>query len=71
MRQIINISLPESMADYVNKAVKKGQFASKSEYFRNLIREQSENDLYKELKKDQKEFKRGNGILLHSLKDLR
>ncbi len=71
MRQIINISLPESMADYVNKAVKKGKFASKSEFFRHLLREQSENDLYKELKKDQKEFKRGNGILLHSLKDLR
>lgn len=71
MRQIINISLPESMAEYVNKAVKKGQFASKSEFFRYLLREQSEIDLYKELKKDQKEFKKGKGILLHSLKDLR
>ncbi|MDD3998497.1 MAG: ribbon-helix-helix domain-containing protein [Candidatus Shapirobacteria bacterium] len=71
MRQIINISLPESMAKYVNNAVKKGRFASKSEFFRHLLREQSENDLYKELKKDQKEFKKGNGILLHTLKDLR
>ena len=71
MRQIINISLPESMAKYVDSAVKKGKFSTRSEFFRQLLREQSENDLYKELKKDQKEFKKGNGILLHSLKDLR
>ncbi len=71
MRQIINISLPESMADYVNKAVKKGQFASKSEYFRNLIREQSGEDAINEVLKSHRQMKNGKKILLKSLKDLR
>ena len=59
------------MADYVEKSVKKGKYATKSEYFRHLIRQQSENELYKELKQSQKELRQGKGTLLRSLKDLR
>ncbi|HNY04136.1 MAG TPA: ribbon-helix-helix domain-containing protein [Candidatus Woesebacteria bacterium] len=71
MRQIINISLPQSMAEYVNNAVKKGQFASKSEYFRHLIRQKSEDEAIKEVLDSHRQMKKGKMILLKSLKDLR
>jgi len=71
MRQIINISLPESMAKYVNKAVKKGKFASKSEYFRYLIRQRYEDEAVKEVLTSHRQMKKGNKILLKSFKDLR
>lgn len=38
MRQIINISLPASMAEFVEKSVKEGGYASKSEFFRTILR---------------------------------
>ena len=34
----INISLPKTMADNVEEAVKSGAYASKSEFFRMLLR---------------------------------
>jgi len=39
MRKIINISLPEKMEAEVQKEIKRGNYASKSEFFRALIRE--------------------------------
>ncbi|MFA5025546.1 MAG: ribbon-helix-helix protein, CopG family [Candidatus Shapirobacteria bacterium] len=71
MRQIINISLPESMAEYVNNAVKKGKFASKSEYFRYLIRERFEDEAVKEVLTSHRQMKKGKKILIKSFKDLR
>ena len=71
MRQIINISLPESMAEYVNKAVKKGKFASKSEFFRHLIREQSQDDAVNEVLQSHRQMKNDQKILLRSFKELK
>ena len=71
MRQIINISLTKSMADYVNLSVKKGGFASKSEFFRSLLREKSESEIIKSLKTRRKEMQKGNKFLLKSFKDLK
>lgn len=71
MRQIINISLPPQLAEIVNQATSSGQFATKSEFFRNLIRQWSEKQLYQDLKTSQKEMKSTGGYLLKSLKDLR
>ena len=68
MRSIINISLPPQMAKKVEKEVKKGKFASTSEYFRHLLRT---NELVKELEKSRREFEAGKGRVLRSLKDLR
>lgn len=68
MRQIINISLPEQMAKMVEKEVKRGKFASTSEYIRYLLRTQG---LADELEKSKKEFEDGKGKVLRSLKDLR
>lgn len=68
MRNIINISLPQELVREVEREVKKGKFASKSEYFRHLVREQK---LASELRKEQKEVLAGKGSILRSLRDLR
>ena len=68
MRNIVNISLPESMAKSVEQEVKKGGFSTKSEFFRHLVREYT---IAQELEESRKEFVRGEGKKLRSLKDLR
>lgn len=71
MRNIINISLPKELSKEVDKAVKSGNFASKSEFFRNLIRMWKEQKLLDEIMESEKEFAEGKGKILRSLKDLR
>ncbi len=71
MRNIINISLPENMARMVEKEVKSGKFATKSEFFRALIRKWEEKRLLAELRESQKEIAGGKGKILRSLRDLR
>ncbi len=71
MRTIINISVPEITAKEIRKEVRIGGFASTSEFFRHLLREQKTRDLAASLKKDQRRFERGEGKKLLSLKNLR
>jgi len=68
MRNIINISLPRELRAVVEKEVKKGKFASTSEYIRHLVRTQA---LAKEFEKQRKHFEAGKGKVLRSFKDLR
>jgi putative addiction module CopG family antidote len=68
MRNIINISLPEKMAERVEKEVKKGKFASTSEYIRHLLRM---HEFEEEMDKRRKDFEAGKFTRLRSLKDLR
>ena len=71
MRSVINISLPSSLEAIVSQVVDTGKYASKSEFFRHLLRKYIESDLAKELEKSRKELLSGKGKLLTSLKDLR
>lgn len=71
MRNIINLSLPQKLADIVEEHVKKGHFASKSEFFRMLLRLWIERKLAQELEESRKELRDGKGNLLKSLKELR
>ena len=71
MRQIINISLPEQLAQVVDYAVKSKSYASKSEFFRDLIRGWSENESASEILKSQRQMRKGEKHLLKSFKDLR
>lgn len=71
MRRIINISLPSELGKEVDKAVKSGDYATKSEFFRDLLRLWKEEQILQELRESQKEIARGRGKKLHSLKDLR
>ncbi|MFC1757102.1 type II toxin-antitoxin system ParD family antitoxin [Patescibacteria group bacterium] len=71
MRSIINISLPKKMVKIVEEEVKSGSFASKSEFFRSLIRNREEEKLLKELEESRRDFAQGKFKVLRSLKDLR
>lgn len=71
MRSVINISLPEKLAKDVDKVVKSGKYASKSEFFRDLLRFWQEERLSQELLESKKEISQGKGKVLKSLKDLR
>lgn len=71
MRNIINISMPGDMAKVIKKEVKRGQYASTSEFFRSLVRSWQEEKLLTELRESQSEVVKGKGKVLHSLKDLR
>ena len=68
MRQIINISLPEQMAKRVEKEVKKGKFASTSEYIRHLLRMQNFAD---EMDRRRKDFESGKFVALKSVRSLK
>lgn len=71
MRKIINISLPAELNEEVNKAVKSGRYATKSEFFRDLLRLWEEQKLLNEIRESEKEFAAGKGKVLKSLKQLR
>lgn len=71
MRAVINISLPQQLAIVVNNAVSSGNYASKSEFFRNLLRSWMEEKVLFELKQSQEQLQSGKGKTLKSLKDLR
>jgi len=68
MRDVINISLPKPLSNIVDKAVIKGAYASKSEFFRHLLRLWTTAE---DLGKSRKELEERKGKLLRSLKDLR
>lgn len=71
MRAIVNISLPPQLNELIEKEVRSGSFATKSEFVRSLLRDWHEAKLAKELEESRNEIKKGHGKLLHSLKDLR
>jgi len=71
MRKVINISLPEKLEEDVNKEIKKGNYASKSEFFRALLRDWQAGQLLLDVNKSRNEIKSGRGNVLISLKDLK
>ncbi len=71
MRSIINISLPPELKKDIDKAVKNGRYATKSEFFRHLMRLWQEEELLAEVRRGQKEIAEGKGKKLKSFKDLR
>lgn len=71
MRTILNLSLPQDLALAVDAAVDSGNYATKSEFFRMLLRDWMESRLLSGLKSSQKELRSGRGKLLKSLKSLR
>jgi Arc/MetJ-type ribon-helix-helix transcriptional regulator len=71
MRDIIYISLPKELSKELDKMVRQGKYATKSEFLRNLIREKlEEEDLLRRIRISEKEFEQGKGKVLRSLGDL-
>lgn len=71
MRTIINISLPIQLSAVVEKTVASGRYASKSEFFRTLLRLWLDRQLVDNLERSRKELRTGKGKLLKSLAELR
>jgi Arc/MetJ-type ribon-helix-helix transcriptional regulator len=71
MREVINISLPTELHKEVEHYVKKGGYASKSEFFRHLFRVWKEARTYEEVMMSRGEIQKGKGKKLSSLRDLR
>lgn len=71
MRSIVNISLPSQLDAIVDKEIATGRYASKSEFFRDLLRLWLEGRLMRDMENSRVELRSGKGKLLRSLKDLR
>lgn len=71
MRTIVNISLPVQLNSAVEAELSSGNYVSKSEFFRTLLRNWMENKALKELEESRRELKIGKGKVLNSLSDLR
>jgi Arc/MetJ-type ribon-helix-helix transcriptional regulator len=71
MRSIVNISMPPALKKEVEQIIKEENYASVSEFFRDAIRTWKENQIYNEIMQSEKEFAKGNGRVLKSLKELR
>ncbi len=71
MREVINISLPKELNKSVKEMVRKGNYATKSEFFREILRSWIEGKILRDLVESRKELSSGKGKLLKSLKDLR
>ncbi len=63
--------MPAELKKEVDKAVASGQYATKSEFFRDLLRLWKEEQFLEELRESQREIMKGKGKVLASLKQLR
>lgn len=70
MRNVINISLPPQLTHLVEKTVQDRHFASKSEFFRHLLREWMAGRLARELEDGRREYRAGKAKVLKSMKGL-
>jgi len=71
MRTVLNISIPASLAKEIKNEVRKGNFASTSEFIRHLWRTWQTEKVVKEVAKSERDFARGKFKALKSFKDLR
>ena len=70
MRTTLNISLPPSVKQSVERRVKEEGYASVSEFFRDALRALEDAKLIEGIIESEREFAAGKGKKLRSLKDL-
>ena len=63
--------MPEELEKKVNAAIKEGGYATKSEFFRDLLRLWETEKTLREVRASQMEIAKGKGKILRSLRDLR
>ena len=71
MRTILNISVPKETATEAKRAARAEGFASVSELFRYLLREEKRRKLAEELQEQKRTFNKKTWKRLSSLKELR
>ena len=67
MRNVVNISLPVQLTQEVERGVRELHFASKSEFFRHLVREWLAGHLLQELEESRLECLQGKAKKMTSL----
>jgi len=70
MRKTLNISMPPAQRKNVDKMIKDYNYASASEFFRDAVRALQDDKLIKDIVESEREFAKGKGKKLRSLKDL-
>ncbi|MEK7473138.1 MAG: ribbon-helix-helix domain-containing protein [Patescibacteria group bacterium] len=70
MRTVVNISLPAPLTKEVERGVKQLHFASKSEFFRHLIRDWMARRLLSDVQESEREYKAGKAKKLKNPKQL-
>jgi Arc/MetJ-type ribon-helix-helix transcriptional regulator len=70
MRTIVNISLPAPLTREVERGVKQLHFASKSEFFRHLIRDWMAGRLLADVQESEREYRAGKAKKLKNPKQL-
>jgi len=71
MRDIVTLSLPKQLNNEIEKEVKSGRFASKSEFVRYLIRFWQEEKLAKEIAQSERDISAGRVRKVESLKEIK
>lgn len=71
MRTVLNVSLPQSMAQMVREEVERGKYASVSEFVRKLVRDWEEERVLSDIRNGEEEYKKGKAKVLKSLANLR
>ena len=69
MRTTLNISMPPAQKKNVDRMIKDYGYASASEFFRDAVRALEDEKLITDIEESEKEFARGKGKTLRSLKD--
>lgn len=64
MRNVVSISLPKELNREVERMVKEGGYATKSEFFRDLLRMKIEGRIMRELTESRRELIAGRGRIL-------
>lgn len=70
MRTIINISVPEQLNKEVEEAVKEGNYASKSEFFRDAFRAWKRQRLLQDVEQARQDILSGKAKTYSSVKEL-
>lgn len=70
MREIVNISLPPELNKQLEKMVKDGHYASKSEFIRHLLRIKKDQELAADIRQSKKEVASGRVYRLKSPDDM-
>ncbi|OGY59166.1 MAG: hypothetical protein A3B23_00385 [Candidatus Colwellbacteria bacterium RIFCSPLOWO2_01_FULL_48_10] len=62
--------MPEKLRQQMESAVKEGNYASTSEFIRHLLRLWKDQEILKDIRQSEKEYKQGKFKVLKSVKDL-
>lgn len=70
MRTTVNISLPKKLKENIDKTVQKGNYSSRSEFIRSIIRRWQEDKVVRRIYESKTQADEGKAKKLSSIDDL-